>query len=460
MQTGQVIIRINNYSYSYPEQKIDALSKVTMEIRAGECHCITGNTGSGKTTLLLAIKDLLPEGKKQGEIIRTSSAAAPEQVAIILQNPETQILRSTVGEEVAFGLENICIPPEEMKPIVKRALSMVNLKKPLSFDTGALSMGQKYRMIMASFLVMKSGMFLIDEPCAQLDPEGTKTLIEIITHLKRKGVAFVICEHHPKLISEVIDRTCSLTSNCKINQDTDRPLRHLYDDKLHEKIMASANDPDMVIVEKLCAGGRPNQPVLSNISFTLKKGDRMVICGLNGAGKTTLLKCLTGFIRPFSGSVKINEQPPKLSLLRKNAGCLFQNPERQLFETTVTREVAFPLKRLGVGKKDASSQVQAVLKQWGIENLADVSPHKLSYGQKHMVALVSILVHHPDLIILDDPFAGLDKEKRRTVMNLLRYINEHHGSTIIWTTHNPMVLDGWADITLTMKRGRIVDRKY
>ena len=460
MQTGQVIIRINNYSYSYPEQKINALSNVTMEIRAGECHCIAGQTGSGKTTLLLAIKNLLPEGKKQGEIIRTSSEAAPEQVAIILQNPETQILRSTVGEEVAFGLENICIPSEEMKPVVKRSLSLVDLRKSLSFDTGALSMGQKYRMIMASFLVMKPGLFLIDEPCAQLDPEGTETLIEIITHLKRKGVAFVICEHHPELISEVIDRTCSLAPNCKINQDTDLPLRHLYDDKPHKKAMTPVNDSAIVTVEKLCAGGNSNQPVLSNISFTLKKGDRMVICGLNGAGKTTLLKCLTGFIRPFSGSVKINEQPPRLSLLRRNAGCLFQNPERQLFETTVTREVAFPLKRLGVGKEDTSSQVRAVLNQWGIENLADDSPHKLSYGQKHMVALVSILVHHPDLIILDDPFAGLDKKKRRTVMNLLRYINEHHGSTIIWTTHNPMALDGWADVTLTMKRGTIVDHKY
>ena len=160
----------------------------------------------------------------------------------------------------------------------------------------------------------------------------------------------------------------------------------------------------------------------------------MAVCGRNGAGKTTLLRCLTGFVRPTRGEVRILGAEPRPEALRGRVGCLFQETGRQLFENTVVEEVAFTLKRLGM--EGWEERVRETLVRCGIEGLADSSPHKLSYGQKHLVALACVLAPGPELLLLDDPFAGLDAERRGRVLGLIEAASEERGTAVVWSTHD------------------------
>jgi energy-coupling factor transport system ATP-binding protein len=196
-------------------------------------------------------------------------------------------------------------------------------------------------------------------------------------------------------------------------------------------------------------------PVWSGADFTLAAGGRYLVSGPNGAGKTTLLRSMAGF-RPLSaGEVKIFGKPPRPGELRGRVGLLHQNPARQLFEETVRDEVAFSLRRFGQDR-DAGEHVAAALIRCGIEKLANHSPHTLSFGQKHLVALASLFAWAPPLLLLDDPFAGLDPEMTGMVASALDRLNRERGTTIVWTAHRPDRLAGWADAGLHVENGRIV----
>ena len=209
-------------------------------------------------------------------------------------------------------------------------------------------------------------------------------------------------------------------------------------------------------VSGLNLSGANGAPSWSNVSFSLPQGGRTVLYGPNGSGKTTLLRCLLGFIQPSSGQVHILGESPEPSRLRGRIGCLFQNPQSQLFETTVFEEVAFPLKRLRKNPKMMKAKVTETLDLCRIEHLAGLSPHMLSYGQKHLVALASVIAAGPRMLFLDDPFAGLDPSRSECILDLLTGLNEDHGTTLLLTSHAPDSLGPWADLSLSIKGGTLV----
>jgi energy-coupling factor transport system ATP-binding protein len=196
-------------------------------------------------------------------------------------------------------------------------------------------------------------------------------------------------------------------------------------------------------------------PVWSEVSFAVSRGQRVAVTGLNGSGKTTLLRCLAGFLEPRDGIINILDGTPDPYRLRGRLGCLFQNPQKQLFENTVREEVVFPLKRFGLSPAPAAERVAEVLDACGIAHLADLSPHKLSYGQKHLVALASVLAPRPELLLLDDPLAGLDGRYREAVMELLVRWGRERDMTLVWTSHEPDAWPGWADQVLNLEGGRL-----
>ncbi len=449
-----VILRLKDFSFTYPEKQNAVLRNVSLEIEAGRCYCLTGPTGSGKTTLALALKGLLGEGSRSGRIdfpARSGDEAMP--IGIVLQDPEVQLLTSTVGAEVAFGLENLCIEPSQMPGRVAAALEALGLDKPLHYPVDMLSMGQKYRLLIAALLVMEPELLILDEPGAQLDPEGLERLSEILCRLKAAGVAVVLCEHRPEPLFGVIDAFWQL--------DGDGALRSgRWQNSVEEPDPAPPRGSrdsreELLQVAGLTFTGADERPVWSEVSFAVARGRRMAVTGLNGTGKTTLLRCLAGFLEPSAGQVWILGGAPDPYRLRGRLGCLFQNPQKQLFENTVREEIAFPLKRFGLSGREAARQVDEALDACGISHLAELSPHKLSYGQKHLVALASVLAPRPELLLLDDPLAGLDGRVSRGVMELLVRWSVERDTAMVWTSHDPGAWPGWADQVMHLEGGRL-----
>ena len=344
------------------------LKNIELDVLAGECICITGPTGSGKSTLLLAIKNLLPSGKQSGKILPVlDDTWKSDPIGMVLQNPETQLLTDTIGAEIAFGLENLCIRPDKMRARVLHALSAVGLDFPLDFSVADLSMGQKYRLMLASVLALSPSLILLDEPGAQLDPEGISKLKQVITKLKISGVGFILCEHHPHFFSEIIDSLYEIDPNGMLKKgrgdfkNTTPPVRETSAKREWPE------DSKMILdAENLCTKGYNSSETWSLANFSIGQGQRVGFYGRNGAGKTTLLRCMTGFVPLSGGRLTVFGKEPIPKHLRGKTGCLFQNPQKQLFENTVFDEVAFPLKRMDRPVREIKGRVKALLNAMGL----------------------------------------------------------------------------------------------
>lgn len=458
-----LVVRCKDFSYAYPDARKWVLKDVQLEIGRGECHCLSGPTGSGKTTLGLALKDLLPPGAQQGTILFPPlEADRTTRVGVVLQNPEVQILRSTIGAEVAFGLENQGVASASMPSLVAESLRRVGLAKALESSTGDLSMGQKYRLVLASQMVMAPDLLVLDEPAGQLDPPGLEKLLRFIERLRQAGIAFLLLEHRPGALGSVIDRHWHLHKDGTVRPGAapSEPRVFNADRPVPAAVREPRADPQEVIaVHNLAAANGTEPPVWSAVSFAVTRGQRVAVHGRNGTGKTTLLRCLVGFLPPRRGEIRLWGKKPRPGMLRGKVGCLFQNPQRQIFETTVFDEVAFPLKRFGSGGRNLRQTVMATLALCSVADLAEASPHKLSYGQKRLVALACTLVHRPELLLLDDPFAGLDGKSCAVVLQLLRELNEKHAMTLLWTCHDPAFLEEDVHQVLTLRNGTLEARE-
>ena len=450
------IVCLKDYSYAYPQTDRFILDKVNMEIGSGQCHCLTGPTGSGKSTLVLAMKDLLPPGRKEGEIyIPSSNGNNRTGVGIVMQNPETQLLCSTVGAEVAFGLENLCIEPELMPEKVQFAISSLGLSKRIDNNVDNLSMGQKYRLLLSSLLVMDPKLLVLDEPGAQLDPQGIGKLTKVIANLKKKGISFLICENNPLPLKKIIDTYWRMDNGTLVRCENFTPPVLIQGSSIEPEKFPLRNN-ELVLIKDLYFAYHNSDSVLNGLSLSLYEGQRAVVTGRNGSGKSTLLHCLAGFLKPSRGEVLITDRKPKPNIHSGKVGYLFQNPTKQLFEDTVFDEIAFTLKRIGMERDRVESRVKEVLEFCRIDGLAMCSPFKLSYGQQHLVVLASILAPNPKLVLLDDPFTGLDPEKFKFILDLLLTFSEEKGTAIFLTSHNPFEHHYWAHLIMQLEGGRLV----
>jgi energy-coupling factor transport system ATP-binding protein len=356
---------------------------------------------------------------------------------------------------VAFGLENLAVEPSIMPNRVTAAMKAVGLQKPLEFPVDKLSMGQKYRLIVASLLVIEARLLILDEPGAQLDPDGLHHVRDVLKQLKKAGFTIVLCEHRPDPLLEIIDEFWQLTSDGHLIKGRwSGTGRKIFESRLP----ASKQHNDTLLrVEGLSFQDLQGHLLWENVNLAVRHGERVAITGLNGSGKTTLLRCLAGFLTPHSGSVTIAGDTPEPKKLRGRLGLLFQNPEKQLFENTVHDEVTFPLKRQGLPSNEITGRVESTLAELGIAELAQASPHMLSYGQKRLVALASVLAPRPEILLLDDPLAGLDGIRSMETLHLLRRWSEKYEMALLWTSHEPGTDFGWAHKVLNLEGGRLAE---
>jgi len=453
------LVELQSFSFRYAGARQPVLRGISLQIRAGECHCLTGATGSGKTTLALALKGLLPSGVRSGRVqVPVEGRARRAGVGLVMQNPETQLFAGNIGEEVAFGLENLGFPAAEMEPRVRAALRSVGLDRPLSTPVAPLSMGEKYRLLLAATLVLQPQVLILDEPAAQLDAAGLKDLHDILAALKVDGIAVLICEHRPQPLHDLIDYFWRLDEAGQL-QAGQQDRASAVDFAPSDVTVSALPIVPAITANDLVVRGGAEREIWSNASFRIWPGERILVQGANGAGKSTLLHLLAGLQKPLNGELAVLGRKPSLGGLRGRLGCLLQNPQKQLFEDTVAAEVGFALQRKGVGRQEQKWKVDATLDACGLRNLAGASPHKLSFGQKHLVALAAVLAVGPELVLLDDPFAGLDHPSQQRAWSLLLEQNLQQGTTLVWTSHHVGATHPRPHAVLKVEGGSIV-RQY
>jgi energy-coupling factor transport system ATP-binding protein len=460
------MLEVSGLTYTYAGEGLPALKDISFTVEPGECACFCGHSGCGKTTLLLAMKGLLHEGTVQGGVSRDDELPTGDDilsgVGLVFQNAESQVLCSTVFDEVAFGPENLCIAPSEINRRIVEALTAVNLLEFGNRNVERFSAGQKQRLCIASVLSMHPCVLLLDEPTSQLDRKGRNDLLAVMRCLKKQGISIIIAEHNIEPFIELIDRYY-LMSGGSIVDVLDHPPEHYRCEHLngsadlyrHE---TATSGTAVVAVENLTVSYPGSGNILSDVSLAVMEGELVHLHGENGCGKSTLLKTIAGAIRPDSGHLRVaGKDLPKMGELLGTVALLFQNPQRQLFEDTVSDEVAFTLKRLKLPADEIGRRVQSALSVCEASHLADRLPLTLSFGEQHRVALASVIAPNPELILLDEPFAGLDPTQRLRLLKILSLLREERGTSIVIASHDPLPDMEWADRIVFMENGRIIN---
>lgn len=474
-----------DWGWRHAGRKNPALSGVDLDIAPGERVLVLGPSGSGKSTLMGGLAGLLG-GAEEGEATGTltvdgvAPAEARGRVGLLMQDPEAQVVLARVGDDVAFGMENLGVAREEIWPRVENSLEAVGLSVPLDHSTTELSGGQKQRLALASILAMGPGLLLLDEPTANLDPSGVAEVrgaVEAV--VERTGATMVVVEHRVDVWASLVDRVIVVADGAIA---ADGPLNEVLEqqgDALRERgIWLPGDDvaaevgaaPEVAPasfegaeegvqdgadngartaapiarVADLTIGYDKAAPVRSGIDLTIERGVSTCIVGANGAGKSTFALTLAGLLPPISGTVEVqtadgtrgdpHEWSSKQLLGRMSM--VFQEPEYQFLASTVAEELAIGPRAAGMTDEEIAPLVDEHLEALGLTKLARANPMTLSGGEKRRLSVATALISAPELLILDEPTFGQD---RGTWLGLVRLLRSAlaRGVTLVSITHDP-----------------------
>ena len=511
------IISFKNFSFQYRAQKKPTLQDINLDIYPGERVLIAGPSGSGKSTLAACINGLNPfsnPGACSGTLT-VDGVDAPHSsifelaghVGTVLQDPDGQFIGLTVGEDIAFSLENNCTPQPEMKEIVQHAAELVGIENHLGFAPHELSGGQKQRVSLAGVMVDDVKILLFDEPLANLDPATGKQAIELIDTIQQKtDTTVLIIEHRLEdvlwrnvdrivLVNEgrILADLCpdELLSGSLLAENGIReplyvtamryagiavtPEKHpahihsvVLDEadtaRLHswfqaEPLPAPKPAPEPLLeVKNLCFGYNKGQHTLQNVSFSIGKGEMVSIVGRNGAGKSTLSKLICGFETQDSGEIYLNGKDLKDENIRRRAkhiGYVMQNPNQMISKTMIYDEVAMALQGSGMTDEQIRKKVEDTLKVCGLYPFRNWPVSALSFGQKKRVTIASVLVQDPELILLDEPTAGQDFRHYTDIMEFLQGLNAR-GVTVVMITHDMHLMLEYTPRALVFCDGQLI----
>ena len=511
------IISFKNFSFQYRAQKKPTLQDINLDIYPGERVLIAGPSGSGKSTLAACINGLNPfsnPGECSGTLM-VDGVDAPHSsifdlaahVGTVLQDPDGQFIGLTVGEDIAFSLENNCTPQPEMKEIVQHAAELVGIENHLGFAPHELSGGQKQRVSLAGVMVDDVKILLFDEPLANLDPATGKQAIELIDTIQQKtDTTVLIIEHRLEdVLWRNVDRIVlvnegriladmrpdDLLSGSLLAENGIReplyltamryagiavtPEKHpahihsvVLDEadtaRLHswfqaEPLPAPKPAPEPLLeVKNLCFGYNKGQHTLQNVSFSIGKGEMVSIVGRNGAGKSTLSKLICGFETQDSGGIYLNGKDLKDENIRRRAkhiGYVMQNPNQMISKTMIYDEVAMALQGSGLTEEQIREKVEDTLKVCGLYPFRNWPVSALSFGQKKRVTIASVLVQDPELILLDEPTAGQDFRHYTDIMEFLQSLNTR-GVTVVMITHDMHLMLEYTPRALVFCDGQLI----
>ena len=517
MAERKPIISFRNFSFQYRAQKRPTLTDIDLEIYPGERVLIAGPSGSGKSTLAGCINGLNPfsnPGECTGTLTvdgvdapHSSIFELSAHVGTVLQDPDGQFIGLTVGEDIAFALENSCTPQDEMHAITRHAAELVGIENHLGYAPHELSGGQKQRVSLAGVMVDQVKILLFDEPLANLDPATGKQAIELIDEIQKKtDTTVLIIEHRLEdVLWRNVDRIVlvnggtiladlrpdELLSGSLLAENGIReplyvtalryagveltPDKHpahvdslVLDDTDTQKLRdwftarprpaAQPEREPLLEVKGLCFGYQKGQQTLRDVSFSIGKGEMVSIVGRNGAGKSTLSKLICGFEAPDAGEIFLNGKPLAEENIRRRAqhiGYVMQNPNQMISKTMIYDEVALGLQRSGLTEEQIREKVEATLRVCGLYPFRNWPISALSFGQKKRVTIASVLVLDPELILLDEPTAGQDFRHYTDIMEFLRGLNAR-GVTVVMITHDMHLMLEYTRRALVFCDGRLI----
>ena len=489
-------IEIENLGFTYPSREAPTLRGITARVPSGAFVLLTGPTGCGKSTLLRTLNGLIPHasaGTLTGTVRLNDKnvAAQPiattcQQVALLFQNPDDQLFCTRVEDEIAFGLENLGFPPEEIKERIAVALKQVGLRDFASREISSLSGGQKQRVALAAVCAMQPQVLLLDEPTSHLDPRGAYDILTIVTQLNKElGITVILATHRTQEVAPLCDRVWLMNEGrlyldlpeAEAFQDL-TPYRHLgvQAPKTEEPSadMPLSNPSD--VSQKGTYETTPQTALLSirelhfsypntdadavhAISCDVPRGEVLAIMGANGSGKTTLIHLIAGLLRPAAGGVVIAGKVSgrlKLHQLAGKVGIVFQDPDLLLQAETVRGEVAFGPKNLKFLAQTLENRVDGTLDRFDLWDLDLEAPYSLSRGQRQRVAVAATFSLHPDLFLLDEPTTGQDAQHLHQLMDELCDEIQRENKTLIFATHDTELTLKYADRVLLLHDGGVI----
>lgn len=513
----ETLISFENFTYQYRSQAEPTIHEINLRIHKGERVIIVGPSGCGKSTLAHCLNGLNPfsyPGTSTGklticgvEAVKAGIFGLSKYVGTVLQDTDGQFIGMTVLEDIAFALENDCVPQEEMQERTRAEAKKVGLLAKLDAAPHELSGGQKQRVSMAGVLVNRVPILLFDEPLANLDPAAGREAMVLIDDLQKENDSTVIIIEHR--LEDAMHRGADriiLMENGRIVSDTTpaklflseqlvqagirEPLyitalkyagvklrEDMHLERMQDLTLSGAEkqqvrdwfaaqgeelpkrEPEkMLTVEQLSFGYTPEKENLTDINFTVYRGEMVSIVGKNGAGKSTLAKLLCGFVTQNNGKITLKGRDLSGDTIKERAGYIgyvMQNPNQMISKPMIYDEVAMSLQLKGMPEEEIQKKVWETLKICGLYQFRNWPVSALSYGQKKRVTIASILVQEPEVLILDEPTAGQDFRHYTEIMEFLKELNER-GITVLMITHDMHLMLEYTGRSLVFADGRMI----
>jgi energy-coupling factor transport system ATP-binding protein len=520
---------LESVSFTYQGGGGPALREINLALRPGETVGIMGASGAGKSTLAKCLNRIVPafeDGDFRG-VVRIAGNHLGEarvcevapSVGMVFQDFESQLFSTNVAHEVAFAMEQVGLPREEIVARIQPALEAVGLSGFDDRDPTSLSGGEKQRLAIASVLALRPQVIILDEPTTDLDPEGKAEVFALIRRLRAQGLSLIVIEHEAQELREC-DRIAlvhdgsiiasgppsevmtqfDLLERCGVHPpDLNRVLgmlgirAHAASVAEAEALLrqsfprldssrpaapvaaaASAASPakssavgrapaptapsELVRIEDVSFGYPFGPRVLSYVSLKIDEGEFLAIIGQNGSGKTTLAKHLVGLLTPTEGRVVLSGRDRATLGPAETAhevGYVFQNPDHQIFAATVEEEVAFGPRNFGLDRAEVERRCDEVLRAVNLDDARSRDPFLLSKGERQRLAVASVLALKPRVLILDEPTTGLDYREQRRMMALVSELNRS-GIAIVMITHTPWLVAEYARRVVLMRAGRVL----
>ena len=501
------IFEIKQLNYFYPGQEKPSLNNVSLKIREGEFILLAGPSGSGKSTLARVLSGLIPEfygGTIQGEvffkgqnIFQKDKKELRQEVGMVFQDPEKQMVVGQVEQELAFGLENLGLENTLMIRRVHEILNFLDMAPLRNRLTDTLSSGEKQKVAIGSILAMQPRVLILDEPTSQLDPLASQNIFHIARKLNQEyGFTIILIEQRLEECLPLVDRVIFMERGKILWDDSPRNFAqkavqgHADYLPVIPRLFSKNGGPDIPLmvreararvqeyglIKNVSMGDQSSKDavmtvknvhfsyelsvlsdfVLRDINFQVNKKERLTILGENGAGKSTLLKILAGILRPVSGRVTIEDTDTHLFSSQERASrimYLSQNPNDYLFHDTVEEELLYTMRNLGIKNKEIITEI---LTQLEIDQYRFSYPRDLSVGERQRVALASILVAEPQMILLDEPTRGLDSRVKHNLGDFLKKLVEQKGISIVLVTQDVEFAAEFSDRIILLSEGRIL----